>query len=234
MKKILVPSLAFALFISISVTGMAETAGFKKYQLMPKDDASSDKDFSPFIKKFKKDIQNKNTGALKTSIAADIQWSFGDENGIKSFIKFWKLDKNAKSSEFWNEMDNVLSMGSAFYDEKKTSHAYPYLFVTFPGDYDIYEYAAVTAKKVNVRKAPSSKAPVVETLDFEIVKMINVTPDAKQEKIDGVTGRWLEVMTSGGKTGYIFSRYMHSPIGYRAIFEKRGKAWVLTAFISGD
>jgi hypothetical protein len=234
MKYITILLIMFSAAFTFNVTGEAETIDFQKFQLMPSDDSASDKDFSQFISKFKKDVKNKNIEALKKSIAPDISYTFGDEDGIKGFLKIWKLDKNPKNSEFWGEMDKILSMGSAYYNEEKTSHAYPYLFVTFPPDYDSYEYAAVTGRKVNVRKVPSSKSPVVKTLDYEIVKPINVESDPKKEKIDGYTGIWVNVMTAGGNTGYIFSRYLHSPIGYRAIFEKQAKGWMLTAFISGD
>lgn len=234
MKKLTILFIILSITLSLSITGETKSVTFKKFQLTPSDDSASDKDFSQFITKFKKDVKNKNIESLKKSISPDISYTFGDEDGIKGFLKTWKLDGNPKNSEFWGEMDKILSMGSAYYNEEKTSHAYPYLFVTFPPDYDSFEYAAVTGKKVNVRKTPSSKSPVVETVDYEIVKQINVEPDPKKEKIGGYTGIWVNVMTAGGNTGYIFSRYLHSPIGYRAIFEKQEKGWMLTAFISGD
>jgi len=131
-------------------------------------------------------------------------------------------------------MDKVLSMGSAYYNEEKTSQAFPYLFVTFPSDYDSFEFLILTGKKVNIRKTPSSKSPVVETLDFEIVKRASSEALPKEEKIDGVKGTWIKVITSSGKEGYVFSRYIHSPIGYRAIFEKRKGSWKLTVFVAGD
>lgn len=233
MKKLTILFIMLSVLL-LSITGETRSVIFRKFQIMPADDSASDKDFSQFITKFKKDVKDKNIESLKKSIAPDISYTFGDADGIKGFLKTWKLDRNPKNSEFWGEMDKILSMGSAYYNEEKTSHAYPYLFVTFPPDYDSFEYAAVTGKKVNVRKTPSSKSPVVETLDYEIVKPINVESDPKKEKIDGYTGIWVNVMTASGNTGYIFSRYLHSPIGYRAIFEKQANGWMLTAFISGD
>ena len=211
-----------------------ENKGFKKFQLMPQDDSVKDKEFSNFITKFKKDVKSRNIDSLKKSISADITWNFGDNGGIKGFIKNWNLDKNPKNSPFWDEIDKVLSLGSAFYNEEKTSHAFPYLFVTFPADYDQYEFAALTGKKVNIRKEASSKAAVIETLDYEIVKPVASPDPRKKETVGGFRGEWIEVTTASGKTGYVFSRFIHSSIWYRAIFEKKGKAWILTAFISGD
>ncbi len=234
MKKTIVPVLCLAMLLSLTITVAAETKGFKKYQLMPKDDASSDKEFSLFIKNFKKDVKNKNIESLRKSITKDIVYTFDNGDGIKGFIKYWKLDRNPEKSVFWEEMEKVLSLGSSFYDEKKTSHAYPYLFVTFPEEYDSFEFSAVTGKKVNVRKDPSSESPVVETLDYEIVKPLYTDQEPRKEKIDGINGKWIQVMTSSGKEGYIFSQYLHSPIGHRAIFIKEDKSWKLSVFVSGD
>lgn len=240
MKKTITALVIFILTVSASITGSAETVLFKKFQLLPKDDSSGDKEFSLFIAAFRKAVKDKNINLLRNSIAADLVWSFGDEAGIKGFMKNWKLDKNPGISGFWDEMDKVISLEPALYNEengeneKKISYAFPYLFVTFPAEYDSYEYSAVTGKNVNVRKSPASKSPVIEVLNYEIVKNAGVDEKLKKEKIEGINGTWIKVITSTGKTGYIFSRHMHSPIGYRAIFEKREKKWMLTAFISGD
>ncbi len=227
-----------SIFASVIISSVAVTAedirGFKKFQLMPQDDSINDKEFSMFIEKFKKDLKNRNIESLKKSISTDISWGFGDNDGIKGFLKNWKLDKNPKNSLFWDEIEKVLSLGSAFYNEEKTSHAFPYLFVTFPADYDQFEFAALTGKKINIRKEASSKSAVIETLDYEIVKPVPSPEPRKKETVNGFRGEWVEVTTASGKTGYVFSRYIHSSIGYRAIFEKKGKTWMMTAFISGD
>jgi len=237
MNKIIV--ILATLFISVSAIIPApvyteDVKGFKKFQLMPQDDSSKDKEFYLFISEFKKDVKSKNIDSLKKSISPDISWSFGDNEGIKGFLKNWKLDKKPKDSLFWDEIEKVLSLGSAFYNEEKTSHAFPYLFVTFPADYDQFEFAALTGKKINIRKEASSKSAVIEILDYEIVKPVASPEPRKKETVSGLRGEWIEVTTASGKTGFVFSRYIHSSIGYRAIFEKKGKTWMLTAFIAGD
>jgi len=234
MKKIIVSIMTLSLLLAFNVSGSTETKGFKKFQLMPKDDAAADKEFSLFIQKFKKDVKDKKFESLKKSIAPDVLYEIESVDGLKGFIKTWKLDKNPKKSDFWFEMDRILSMGSAYYNDEKTAHAYPYLFVTFPTDYDSYEYMAVTGKKVNVRKTPDAKAPVVETIDYEIVKPMHVEPEPKNDIIGGIKGTWIMVKTGSGKEGYIFNQFLHSPLGYRAIFEKRDGRWMLTIFLAGD
>ena len=230
MKK----TLTILLFFSIIITGAAEVKEFKKFQLLPIDDSAADKEFSIYIQKFKTAVKFKNFTALRKLIAPDVAFTFESQDGINGLIKLWNLDRNPRNSNFWYEMDKVLSMGSSFYDENKTTQAYPYLFVIFPADYDSHEYSAVTGKKGNVRQTPSSKSPVIETLDYEIVRTTWSAEETVPEKVNGINGTWVKVQTSTGKTGYVFSHYIHSPIGPRAIFEKRSDGWVLTAFVSGD
>lgn len=234
MKKKLALLITFSILFSFIVSGSAETKSFKKFQLLPSDDSVTDKEFSVYIEKFKKAVKDKNLTSLKKLTADDVQYTIESQGGVKGLIKFWELDKNPDKSHFWYQIDKVLSMGSAYYDDEKTSHAYPYLFVKFPADYDSFEYIAATGKKVNVRKAPGSKSSVIETLDYEILKSAGVEENPGRETINGIDGTWVKVITSKGKEGYIFSHYVHSPIGYRAIFEKRKKGWLFTAFVSGD
>jgi hypothetical protein len=47
-------------------------------------------------------------------------------------------------------------------------------------------------------------------------------------------GDWLNVRLADGSTGYINVKYVRSPIGYRAIFERTDGRWVMTYFIAGD
>lgn len=230
MKK----TLTVLILFSIILTGAAEPKDFKKFQILPIDDSVNDKEFTIYIEKFKRAVKAKNFTALRKLIAPGVAFTFESQDGIEGLIKLWNLDRNPQNSNFWYEMDKVLSMGSSYYDENKTTQAYPYLFVLFPADYDSHEYSVITGKKVNVRQSPSSKSPVIETLDYEIVRTTWSTEESVPEKVNGINGKWVKVQTSTGKNGYVFSHYIHSPIGPRAIFEKRSEGWMLTAFVSGD
>lgn len=215
-----------------------KTENFKKFALLPVDESLKDPDFLKFITVFKKAIKDKNLEYLKNNTSKNIVWSFGDEKGgIRGFLKYFDLDrKNYREAVFWDYMDKILSLGGVYYNEEKTSFAFPYLFVTFPGgDFDIYSYAAVTGKNVNVRKSADRNSAVIETLDYEIVKILNPPDyDTPNEIIGSKSGAWVNILTASGRNGYIFNYYIHSPIGYRAIFEKHEGKWLLTAFISGD
>jgi len=230
--------ITITLYAENKSTEQGNAGNFKKYILMPVDDSSKDKDFQKFITDFKKAIKDKNISYLKENTSKNIIWSFADESGsIKGFLKNYGLDvKLYKKSPFWNNMEKILNLGGTFYNDEKTSMAFPYMFVLFPGnDYDSYTFAAVTGKNVNIRKTPDRNSAVIDTLSYEIVKVLNFPGyDAKEEIIGSKSGVWVNIRTASGKEGYIFSYYLHSPIGYRAIFEKQEGKWLLKAFISGD
>lgn len=242
MKKILpfiiVLFCASALFSETSAPEMHEKNNFRKYILMPADDSLKDRELLKFITGFRQAVKNKDITFLKKNTSENIIWSFADEQGsIKNFLEHYRLDKGTyKESGFWQEMDRILAMGGIYYNEEKTSIAFPYIFVNFPvNDYDSYTYAAVTGKNVNIRKNPDINSPVIETISYEIVKIQNHHDyDAKKITIASKPGLWIKVQTSSGKEGYLFSYYIHSPIGYRAVFEKIQSKWMLRLFISGD
>ena len=45
---------------------------------------------------------------------------------------------------------------------------------------------------------------------------------------------WTRIKLRDGRTGYISSRYVRSPIDYRAVFNKMDGRWRMTAFVAGD
>ncbi|HQO39405.1 MAG TPA: SH3 domain-containing protein [Spirochaetota bacterium] len=224
---------------AVSLTGQykSESENFKKFQLIPVDDSSNDPEFRSFIEEFKKAVAVKNIKYIKKHISPQIIYSFENENtDAEAFFKAWKLNRSYRKSEFWNEMERVLAtVPSSSEEDGNRYYVFPYVFEKFPGDqYDSYSYAAVTAKKVNLRKTPSVKGKVLASLDYEIVKIIEATHEKRKVRVGGKSGSWIKVQTSSGTRGYIFDYYLHSPIGYRAIFKKNTGTWLLTHFITGD
>lgn len=241
MKNICTAMLFIILTLSAAATlsGQynSESESFKKFQLLPVDDSSGDKIFRSFIKDFKKAVASKDIEYIKKHISSQIVYSVDEGgSGAEGFLDAWRLEGSYKKSAFWDEIERVLAtVPSSSEEEGARCYVFPYVFDKFPGDeYDSYSYAAVTAKKVNVREIPSPNGKVVAVLDYEIVKIIEVTPEKKKVRVSGKSGSWVKVQTSSGKKGYIFDYYLHSSIGYRAIFKKYPETWKLTHFLTGD
>ena len=45
---------------------------------------------------------------------------------------------------------------------------------------------------------------------------------------------WAGVLLPDGRTGWLRADDVHSPVGWRAIFERRDGRWMIVAFIAGD
>lgn len=224
---------------AVTLTGQYNSGSesFKRFQLIPVDASSDDKVFQSFIKDFRKAVAARDIEYIKKHISSQIVYSINEgASGSEGFLAAWNLDRSYKKSAFWDEMERVLATVPASSEEEGIRcYVFPYVFDKFPGDeYDSYSFAAVTAKKVNVRETASQKGKVVAVLDYEIVKLIEVAPEMKKVRVSGKSGSWVRVETSSGIKGYIFDYYLHSPIRYRAIFKKYPDTWKLTHFLTGD
>jgi len=60
-------------------------------------------------------------------------------------------------------------------------------------------------------------------------------PDWHLAKVtDDRAATWLGVELLDGLKGFVHRDQTVNPLGYRAVFEKRGGKWTITAFIAGD
>ena len=51
---------------------------------------------------------------------------------------------------------------------------------------------------------------------------------------EGERSAWKRVQLADGRTGYMASRYVRSPIEHRALFEFENGRWWLMAYVAGD
>ena len=58
----------------------------------------------------------------------------------------------------------------------------------------------------------------------------------KVAPVDEGSGRhaWMPVQLADGRTGWVASEFIRSPVDYRAIFARRAGRWLLEALIAGD
>jgi Bacterial SH3 domain len=122
----------------------------------------------------------------------------------------------------------VLALGGSFQNE--VTFTAPYTFSRFPDKLDAFEHGVIVGENVRVRQKPTVDSPVVTSLSFDIVA---VTDWGERLSGDSKQG-WVRVKLAGGQEGYISSGYVHSPIDYRAVFEKRQGRWLITSLVAGD
>ncbi len=199
---------------------------------MPVDEAKNDASLIAFRTKLIEATKTKNQSFILSIVDPDIKNSFGGDDGKENFKTNWRIGQ--KDSAFWEEFLTVITNGGAFFKEEGSQKTFcaPFSFMVFPEDLDAFEYSLVFGENVNLRAAPNLSAPVIANLSYNVIKTDyqNSADDGKNEN----SYVWVKVTTLGGKTGFIVSRYVRSPIGYRACFQKLKGIWKMTAFIAGD
>lgn len=201
-------------------------------KLYPVDEALTDTGFFIFREQFLHAIRKKELFALMDVIHPDIKVDFGGAGGVADFVKTWELDspEKAANSPVWDILEKVLENGGSFRDGQFVA---PYVFSTWPDDYDAFTYWAITGSGVRLRSAPSLQSSTITMVSYDIVKMLEITQ--KKETIGGETHPWIKVETADGKQGYVYGKYAATSISYRTSFERRpsGK-WLMNFLVAGD
>ncbi len=187
--------------------------------LRPVDEASRRSDFVEFRHRLQDAIARKDEAAILAVVDPGVRVSFGDSGGKQSF----KTSVIANRDEdFWREFDTILRLGGRF----RESDAFdaPYTYSAWPDDFDSFECLAITGKRVRVRASPTLDARIITQLDYAIVRA---------NPARNVTG-WRGVQLPDGRTGFVSSPYIRSPIDRRALFQFHDGRWWLMAYVAGD
>ncbi len=202
-------------------------------KLLPVDEAPLDTAFFVFREDLLDVVAKKDAHLLLAYVDPHIKCGFDAENGLPDFVRQWGLDAPDKvaDSPLWQHLEDVLQRGGVYGAERKSFQA-PYYAATFPDSEDAMEMAAINAREVRMREGSSLNGKVIRNISFEIVTVLEQS--AEQEIIDGRSYPWYRIKTKGGTEGWVYGRFIGSPIGYRAQFESQGGKWRMTAFLSGD
>jgi len=200
---------------------VAPGAGSVEPTLKPVDEASRRPDFLDFRRRLQDAVARRNEVVVLASVHPNVRVSFGDSGGIQAFRKDVL---NSRTEDFWGEFATILRLGGRFRQENAFDA--PHTFSTWPSELDSFECLAVIGTRVRVRAAPGLNARILTALDFAIVRAL--------PSDGGVTAGWTRVQLADGRTGYIASRYVRSPIDHRALFEFQDGRWWLMAYVAGD
>ena len=204
-----------AAFLFLHATLAAAQVG----KLLPIDQAAKDPEFFAFRAQLQAAVARHDAEAVLAAVDPNIKNTFGGDNGIDAFRRRWKLPAGDR---LWDELGTVLAFGGGFF--AKDAFSAPYVHQNWPEPFDSFTHVAVLGRGVRVRASPGPQGRVLTSLSFDIVPV--VPPFGKSE--------WTRIKLRDGRTGYISSRYVRSPVGYRAVFNKIAGRWRMTAFIAGD
>lgn len=199
----------------------------------PVDEASRNSGFRDFRRDLIAAVQRKDVSHIMGILSDKIKYSFDETEGKEGFKKFWKLDVNSTESELWQELGKILALGGTFENRTQSVFTAPYVHTTFSQGYDPAEYGVVTGEGVRMRQKPSRNSRAMGRHSYDIVRIL---PDSnpRRERIGKERHPWIKVQTESGTTGYIYGKYVHSVMDYRASFEQEGKDWKMFTFIKGQ
>jgi hypothetical protein len=183
--------------------------------LPPYDECSGDADFASFRTKLFDAVARKDTGTLLALTDDNVRLGFAGDDG-KAVLR-----ENLKKPEPWIALAKLPRLGCAADGDR---YAMPYLFARV-GDRDAFDTFLAAGTDIALRAAPRVSGRLIARLDWELLTLL---PAA------GNSGPWLRLRTDGGRAGYVRRDLLRSPVDYRALFEKSGSQWRMTAFLAGD
>jgi hypothetical protein len=206
-------------------TAFGQVGGYSP--LLPVDEASQRPEFFTFRAHLQRAIARRDWAAVLAVVHPKIRTSFGPDNGLPAFREHWKAE--SADSPLWETLGTVLALGGSF-DQAGNFQA-PYVYSRWPERVDAFEHVAVTGSRVRVRAAPRADAEVLASLSYVILRR---QPAADRQIAPNMADDWTAVALAGGRTGFVASQFVRSPVDYRAIFTEESGRWRLMAFIAGD
>jgi hypothetical protein len=215
----LMPRLLIAVILALE----AQTTSVVR--LYPVDDTARDPAFRSFVKRLRSAVEARSTNALRKLVDDEVfVGPLERDSGWAKFAAAWRPgDENSK---LWSALADLLSLG--FVREHPNLFVSPYLVWRFPRELSMADHLVVIRDNAILRTTPSSRAPAAASLSFDIVRRLG-----PPESGDGLAP-WVPVQTLGGRTGYLSTRDVMSPLMPRAQFGIRRGRWVLTALEGQD
>lgn len=170
--------------------------------------------------------------------------SFGGNGGIEEFKEFWKWG-NEEDSKFWKIAERLLILGGSKYIEGSNSYAIPFVYTDWSklvNNYDAFEHSLIVGTEVNVRDTPNiATSKILGQLNYDIVKRPGnksyETRDEHQVIEPNFMGgySWEYICRLDDKLcGFVYWKYVISPIGYRMGFIKKNEKWMIKFLVAGD
>lgn len=185
--------------------------------LMPADEAKRDPSFVAYRDLLTEAVRNRDEAMLVKLVDPKIRTGFGGEGGAADFRK------QMKEHNLWPELEWIVSHGGSWRDEgKDKTFCAPYVYSNWPERLDAFQSLAVTGNGVALRSAPKT-GRVLTRLSYDIVTISGAEQNG-----------WRRVKTSGGRSGWVSTAYLRSPVGYRACFAKTADGWKMQLLVAGD
>jgi hypothetical protein len=161
-------------------------------------------------------VRKRDADAVIALVDPKIRTSFGGGGGPDD------LRRTLEQPDMWSGLEQILTLGGTFIDgsDGKAFWA-PYVYSAWPDRHDAFTTYAVIADDVPLVDAPDGKP--IAMLSRNIV-----------EHMSDPSGGWTQIKIHDGRSGFVETKHLRSPVGYRAGFNKEGDRWRMTALVAGD
>lgn len=188
-------------------------AGRRRY-LRPGDESAEDPSFARVVAELRRVAQNRDAAGLRALCTADVITGIDMRPGPEELVR-------RMSAGGWAELTTILAMGAGRYEK---GFVLPYLFAKFPEDLESFEHVVTIRAGAVLRTEAAAGAKVVCPLEFDILRVKEFKPAAQ----------WLAAERLDGPKGWVAAADVRSLGASRLFLEKRGGAWKVTAWASGD
>ena len=108
----------------------------------------------------------------------------------------------------------------------------PYVYAFWPDSMDPFAHVAVIGDSARVHLSPAPDSRVLGGALHSILTF----RDWKGLPASGVAAdtSWAKVLLPNADSGWIRGASVYSPIGWRAMFVRRGGRWLMIFFVRGD
>lgn len=179
------------------------------------DEAAKDPSFAAYRDQLLAAVRARDAKTVVALSDPNIRTSFGGGGGRAAL-------EQALKEEVWGDLEQILTLGGSF---REGMFWAPYVYSAWPESQDAFETLAVIGDDVSLRESASASAPAIATLSRDLVARASAP---------GEGGAWTKVKTADGKTGFVESKSVRSPVGYRAGFLKTKDGWRMNAWVAGD
>ncbi|HMO37786.1 MAG TPA: SH3 domain-containing protein [Saprospiraceae bacterium] len=198
-------------------------------RLRPVDEAPSDTIFFVYREALLQAIAQKDEFRLLAMTDGKIRSNPKETGGsLATFVEHWQLGKDKDESAIWARLRQVLQGGGVFSADRNTFTA-PYYCATLPAVYDAEVFGVITGEGVRLRATPDLQGQVLKTISYDVVQILET--NATTATVSGETHPWVKVKLADGKEGYIYGKFVGSPLDYRAVFRRQPNgSWLMTDF----
>ena len=208
---------------SPAVVAMVDSGAPK---LLPRDEANES--FRQFRSEALRALANRDTAFLYGMLAPEIKNSFGGDDHIAGFRRLWKMDE--PNSDVWAALIRVLTLGGE--QSSDSQFTAPYVYAFWPDSMDSFEHVAVIGDSVRVHDAPAAGSRILGGALHSILKFREWRGLPESGVAADTT--WAKVLLPNADSAWIRGASVYSPVGWRAMFVRRGTRWLMTFFVRGD